>query len=380
MRPRCDWTLLGVVGILVGVGLLMIFSTSSIVGRANYGDSYFFIKRHLVYLILGSIACRLGYLFPHSYFRRLALLGYGGGVFALLMVFVPSIGVSVGGATRWIQLAGIRFQPVEIMKLGIVVIVANYLANKTMSKEGIIRGALPIVMLLVVPIILLLKQPDLGNTLVLTTTVGVMWLVSGVPWGHIAGLFSVAVGGVIKIILSNPYQLDRVKTFLDPWQDPLGKGYHITQSFMAIGSGGISGLGLGEGKLKYYYLPLQYSDFIFSILCEEGGLILASVCLTLFFLFFVRGIVIIRAIKNDFSRYLALGLVSLILFQAFLNIGGVIGVVPVSGIPLPFISFGGTSLVMSLFIVGVLLNISSLNEENESIKSQEKVKNEIIEG
>lgn len=358
MKQRCDWPLLGAVIGLVGIGLVMIFSTSSIIGRASYDDSYFFIKRHLIYLVLGLIVCRLGYVFPHQKYQKLAIFGYIAGLVLMMAVFIPGFGITVSGATRWISVAGIRIQPIEIMKLAMVVLAAHYFENKSQKMHLFGQGTVPLLVLLALPILLLLKQPDLGNTLVLTATIGTLWIISGVPWSHFFSMAGLGLAGLVGVISVNPYQQARIQTFLDPWSDPLGKGYHITQSFMAIGSGGLWGAGLGQGKLKYYYLPLQYSDFIFSILCEEGGLVLASLCLLLFLTFFIRIIAIARSVKTAFSRYLALGLMGLILFQAFLNIGGVIGLVPVSGIPLPFISFGGTSLVISLFMTGVLLNIS----------------------
>ncbi len=347
--------------ILISIGVVMLLSTSSVVGFSNFHDSYYFIKKHAVFLVAGTFAFTVGLKFPHTVYRRFSLHGLGFGVFLLLLTMIPGIGVQLGGARRWLNLGILQIQPVEMVKFFIVVFVSTSLANKQKTIKSFKKGLFPILAMVIVPLALLIRQPDLGNVILsLGITFSLLFL-GGARIQHMMALFGAGLSAVVLSVATHPYQLGRVKTFLFPWRDPLGKSYHVIQSFIAIGSGGVFGRGLGGSKLKYSYLPLHYSDFIFSIVCEEGGLILATIVLVLYGLVFYRGLSIAFYARSAFSFYLGVGVTLLLVFQALINMGVAIGVFPAKGVPLTFISFGGTALIMSMFYIGVLMNISKMS-------------------
>lgn len=357
--------LLSTVGLLT-IGMIMIFSTSSIVGLKYYNNSFFFIKKHIIFLILGSVMCVLGYRIPYTKYKKIAFAGFCISTVITYLSLVPGIGVEVGGAKRWINLVLFKFQPVEMLKFFVITYTAVYLHNKRKSLHEFQAGILPLLVILAVPLFIIALQPDLGNVLLIVSVIASLFLLSQIKILHLIGLGFSAIMILIFYIFQHPYQMSRIKAFLFPWEDPLGRSYHILQSFTAIGSGGLFGLGIGQSKLKYFYLPLNYSDFIFSVICEEGGFILGGIVVLLFFIFFVYAMKIVKKSKDPFTLYLSCGLVLLLLLQAVINIAVVIGLLPVTGIPLTFISYGGTSLVVSLFFVGVLLNINKYNSVNNN--------------
>ena len=266
---KVDWVLLIPVILLLIIGVLMIFSTSSIVGFSNYNDAYFFIKRHLVYLCIGFFALFLGTVINHHVYEKklshLFLL-----MIVLLLITLSPLGVKLGGAQRWLDLGFIRFQPVELAKFVIIIFTATGLARSKDILSRFLKGCFPILAVASIPLALLLLQPDLGNTGMILMVMFALFFLSNMPFKHIGTLVGMSFTALVGIILSNDYQMKRVIAFLDPWADPLGKNYHMIQSLIAIGSGGFWGLGLGESKLKYFYLPLQYSDFIFSGLTKSS--------------------------------------------------------------------------------------------------------------
>jgi cell division protein FtsW len=347
--------------ILLIIGAIMLLSSSSVVGFANFKDPYYYIKKHSLYLVMGIITFIIGFKVPHTSYQKYSLHGLLFSVFLLMLTLVPGVGVQLGGAKRWLNLVVFQMQPVEIAKFFAVVFVATSLHNKQQGIRSLTKGFIPILGMICVPAVFLLKQPDLGNTILIMEVTLILLFLGGARLKHLGGLIGGGLAAIALSVATHPYQLGRIKTFLFPWRDPLGKSYHIIQSFIAIGSGGIFGQGLGQSKLKYFYLPLQYSDFIFSIICEEGGLILASAVIILNGLLFYRGVSIAFYSRNPFSYFLGVGLTLLLVLQAVINMGVAIGLFPVKGVPLTFISFGGTSLIMSMFYVGVLLNISKMS-------------------
>ncbi len=366
---KVDWTLMIPVSLLIIIGIVMLISTSSIVGFSNYNDAYFFIKRHLVYLGIGLGACFIGIITPHTLYKRFLGLLFVIVVVSLILTLTP-LGVKVGGAQRWLDIGLFRFQPVEMLKFVLIVFIAVGLDRSQSYLNNFLKGCLPLLLVAALPLGLVILQPDLGNTAIILMVIGCLFFLSPMPLKHIALLGSLCLTAICFIILSHSYQMQRVLAFLNPWDDPLGKNYHIIQSLIAIGSGGFWGLGLGESKLKYFYLPLQYSDFIFSIICEEGGFIFALVVILLFTLILVKTYHIVKKTDSPFSFFLGMGCGLLICVQAIINIAVVIGLLPVTGLPLTFISFGGTSLITSLFYVGVILNISNDYEQKSySIRS-----------
>ena len=359
---KLDWSLLVPVLLLLVIGTVMLISTSSIIGLSDYNDPYFFIKRHLIFLGLGGVACFLGIIIPHQLYKRFIGLLFLVTCLLLILTLTP-LGVTVGGAQRWLDIGFFRFQPAELFKFVAIVFVSMSLDRAQAYLNQFSKGCLPIVLMLLIPLGFIILQPDLGSTAIILMVLGSLFILSRVPFQHIVILAGIAGAGVCGIILTHSYQMQRIMTFLNPWDDPLGKNYHIIQSLIAIGSGGLFGLGLGESKLKNFYLPLQYSDFIFSIICEEGGFILPTVILILFGMIMVRSLKVARQASTIFGFYLAIGLMLILVLQALLNIGVTIGMLPVTGIPLTFISFGGTSLIMSMFCIGVLINISRLEKD-----------------
>lgn len=361
---KLDWVLLIPVVCLILVGIVMIFSTSSIVGFSNYNDSFFFIKRHFVFLLMGLCAFGVGVLVPFEVYKKYSWLLFFVACGLLILTITP-LGVKVGGAKRWLDLGFFRFQPAEIAKFAVVVLLAIGLDRKQKVLNHFVKGGLPLAVVVIVPILLLILQPDLGNSGLILSVFMALLLLSRFPIRYIVSFFGASIVGLVGIILSHPYQLKRIQSFLDPWSDPLGKNYHMVQSLIAIGSGGITGVGLGESKLKFFYLPLQYSDFIFSIICEEGGFILAVFVICMYFFIVFRSYLIAKSADDAFAFYLAMGCSFLVCFQAFINIAVVLGLFPVTGIPLTFISYGGTSLITSLFYIGVILNISNKSKLKE---------------
>ena len=363
-RPlKFDWPLFGIVTTLVTIGVIMIFSTSSVAGFAVFDDSFYYIKRHLIYLAIGIVAFVIGASIPYTWYRKYALSGLIVSTGLIILTFLPGIGFKAGGAYRWLDFGIIQLQPVEVLKFFVVVFLATSLENKQSILSDFMKGVVPIVAVLMIPIIFLAKQPDLGNIILTLGVTFTLLLLSRVKLYQMLAIIGSGIALVVGNILLHPYQMDRIKSFLDPWSDPLGKSYHIIQSFIAVGSGGIFGLGIGQSKLKYFYLPLHYSDFIFSIICEEGGFILATTVILLFAALFHRGLTIGRKAKELYGFYLAIGLTLYMVYQAFFNIGVVVGIFPTKGIPLTFISYGGTSLIMSLFFVGVVMNVSRLSSK-----------------
>tara|TARA_A100001015_G_scaffold305130_1_gene397377 strand:+ start:124 stop:1224 length:1101 start_codon:yes stop_codon:yes gene_type:complete len=353
-----DFILLFSVFILTLIGLMMMFSTTAVVGLTQFQDPYYYVKRQGLFMMIGFVALLVGYKIPHLWYRKFALHGFFMALFILILTLIPGLSVTAGGASRWLDLGVILFQPVELAKFFIVVFLATALCNKKDMIHTFWKGFIPVLLLSIVPICILMAQPDLGNSVLIFLVLIIMLFVAGVRLLHLMILGGGALLSIVISILMHPYQFDRIKGFLNPWADPLGKSYHIIQSYTAIGSGGILGHGFGQSKLKFFYLPLHYSDFIFSIICEEGGFIFALVVLALFAVILYRSVHIALLSQHRFSCFLVLGLILFLVLQALINIGVAVGVFPITGIPLTFISYGGTSFVMSLFFIGVILNVS----------------------
>jgi cell division protein FtsW len=359
MRGRVlDVPLLLAVLTLLGVGIVMVFSASSVESLAYYGTPYYFLERQLIWASLGLFAMFWFSRFDYWRLRRYAW-PMGIATFVLLVaVLVPHIGREVLGARRWIGFGSLVFQPSELSKLTMVVLFAHTLTEEKAEPQSFRRGVLKHLFMLAVAFALILKEPDLGTALSLAGTAVVMLWVAGARTWQLAAIGLLGVPVVLLLILVEPYRLRRLTAFLHPASDPLGSGYHIIQSMYAIGSGGLFGVGLGRSSLKYFYLPEQHTDFIFSILAEELGFLGAVTVLALYFLFAWRGFKVAVQAPDRFGAVLAAGLTVMVLLQALMNVAVVTASMPITGIPLPFISYGGSSLVFVLAGVGILLNIS----------------------
>ncbi len=357
VKSKPDYPFLMVILMIVAIGIIMIFSSSSSTSLHYFGSSTFFIQKHFLFLVMGSVAFYFGFTVPYQLWFRWSVWILVGSIFCLLLTYLPHFGHNAGGASRWLHLGFFTFQPSEVAKFGVILYLSTVLTNfKDRVKS--IQPFIPPLILIAVTMGLVLKQPDLGTTLVIVFVTAILLFVGGFPLWFIGGTgFTGVVGGMLYI-QKNAYQLKRIHAFLDPWADPHGIGFHTIQSLIGVGNGGLFGMGLGNSRQKFFYLPQQYTDFIFSILCEEFGFIFTCSVIVLFFAMTFLGYRIASQMSDQFGRLLVIGLTSWISVQAFMNMGVVLTLLPATGIPLPFISYGGTSVMMLLLIVGIIGNVS----------------------
>ena len=351
-----DFILFITVIALLAFGVLMVFSASAVVAGQEYGDPFYFLKKQLTWTAFGLLAMFLIMNIDYKWYR-----GYVGwfmlGTIALL-ILVLLVGIFSHGATRWLGFRDLRLQPSELAKLTMIMFLARYYSRNLEKTQSFKKGVLPNLAVLAIVAGLILLQKDLGTTVVLLGATFIVFFVAGVRIIHLLFLVAGAVLSVLAAIYLEPFRVKRFFAFIDPWMDPLGDGFQIIQSLMAIGSGGLFGVGFGESKQKFFYLPERHTDFIYAIIGEEWGFIGGFLVIFLFAVFIWRGCKIALSVQDNFGRLLAVGITAIIGFQATLNIAVVTGSVPVTGITLPFISYGGSSLLFSLVGVGILLNIS----------------------
>lgn len=356
---RPDLVLLGAVMALLGIGVVMVYSSSAVKGYIQFDDPYHFLKAEIIWVGLGLGAMVLSLRLDLQFLRRWAKPALYLAFVLLILVKVPGIGRKVNGADRWIGLGPLSIQPSEVIKLAMVLVMAHLLALKPQQIQSFRKGLLPILALLGLVAGLIMLQPDLGTTLAIAGTTFFMLIAAGARTGQLVALAGTGLGLVVAAIAAAPYRMRRIVAFLDPWADPSGKGYQTIQALLALGPGGLFGLGFGQSRQKFLYLPENHTDFIFAMIGEELGFIGATLVILLFFLVAWRGFRTAMAAPDAFSGLLAVGITALISIQAMINMGVVSGVLPVTGITLPFLSYGGTSLVFTMLAVGVLLNISS---------------------
>ncbi|HHT68009.1 MAG TPA: putative lipid II flippase FtsW [Firmicutes bacterium] len=342
--------------ILLSMGLVMVFSASSVMGLADAGNPYYYVQRQTILALVGLVLMFILMNVDYHIFKPLALIGLV--ISFVLLVAVLFVGSGTAGATRWIRIAGFNLQPSEVAKLVMVNYVAVYLSTKRDKARRFFSGLLPILLITAAQFALIMLEPDFGTGAALVFTVFVVFFAGGVHLGQITLVGLATVPAMVYLVTMKEYRLRRLFAFLDPWSDPTDTGWNVIQSLLAIGSGGVFGLGLGKSKQKFSYLPEHHTDFIFAILCEELGFLGGVTVLILYFVIAWRGLRIAMRAPDLYGTLLAIGITSMIAFQALLNIGVVTGSLPVTGIPLPFISHGGSSLLMSLAGVGILLNIS----------------------
>jgi cell division protein FtsW len=345
---------------LMALGIVIIFSASSVTSAAlpeSNHDPFFYLKRQIMWAVLGTVCFIIASRIDLFKLSKLSLLGIFFSTIMLFAVLIPGIGHVALGARRWLGVGPFSFQPAEITKMFFVIYLADYLSRRGDRIVEYMR-LLPILGLTAIIVGLIEKEPDLGTSLVIGATLMGMLFMAGARINH---LLIVGISGCMVVairILDQGYRITRFLSFINPWKDPLGSGYHIIQSLIALGSGGVMGLGLGQSRQKFFYLPEQYTDFVFSILGEELGLIGTVAVVILFCIILHRGFKIAYGASHSYLRLLAAGCTFIIAFQAFMNMGVVIGMLPCTGIPLPFISFGGSSLLTSLTFMGLLVNIS----------------------
>lgn len=358
LHNRYDTTILLLAVSLTCFGIVMVYSASSIMAQRHYGDGFFFLKRQGVFAVLGFMAMAIGMHINLDLVRKLSVPLLLFCLLLLIAVVIPGVGKHIGGATRWLRIGGMNIQPAELTKIALVIYMAHSLAKKQDKVKTLAMGFIPYMVVLSFILLLLLLQPDLGSALTLGAVAMIMLLAAGTRLTYLFSAAILTLPFLYFMIMNVDYRRRRILAFLNPWDDPTGSGFQIIQSWIAFGSGGLVGKGLGEGKQKLFYLPEAHTDFIFSVVGEELGFIGVGVVMILFMVFVCRGVHTAVCVENDFLRFLAFGLTLLIGLAAFINIAVVMGMVPTKGMALPFISYGGTSLVTSLFAVGLLLNIS----------------------
>lgn len=348
--------------VLICIGIVMIYSASSIYAWERYKDSFFFLKRHLSFLFIGGILTYLAMVCDYRKFAKLSKPFLAIAVVLLILVLIPGIGREVSGARRWFRFKFISFQPSEFAVLAVIAYMADFISRKGHQIQKFWKGFLPPLLVLGVVEILILAQPDLGTTLSVGVVVFLMLFIAGVKFQYLLTVVLSSFPALYLLILRVPYRRMRIMAFLNPWSDPKGIGFQIIQSQIAIGSGGIFGVGLGHSKQKLFYLPAAHTDFIFSIIGEELGLLGTLGVIVLFIIFIWQGLRIVKHAPDKFSYFFALGLVLMISLRAIVNIGVSCGLFPTKGLPLPFISYGGSSFIFDIVSLGLLLNVARTGE------------------
>ncbi|MBP9762683.1 putative lipid II flippase FtsW [Patescibacteria group bacterium] len=365
-----DPTIVGLTLTLLVVGLLLLFSATVAVGVQRAGDSLFFVKNQLIKgVIPGTFAFLLAALIDYRTWRTWALGALIISIGLLLLVYVPGVGVILNGARGWIRIAGLQFQPSEIVKVSFIVYLAAWLASRKADEvHKLETGLIPFLFALGSVMFLLIMQPDTGSMMVLVGTSLTMYFLSGAPVSWFVLLCALGSGLLALLIKISPYRAARFMVFLRPELDPKGIGYHINQAVLAIGSGGWLGLGYGQSRQKYLYLPEVESDSIVAVVAEELGFLAICLLLALFGALIWRCFTIAREAKDPFGTYLAAGVGMMLVVQCVMNIGSMTGLLPITGVTLPFISHGGTAMVMIMGCMGLIAGIPSRQSTRSSLR------------
>lgn len=358
MKTAPDVWLLAATGMLLLIGVLMVYSASAVLSYHKFDDALFYAKRQFLFAVLGVLAMLWVTRLNYDAFRQWSKVGLIACFMLLVIVLIPGVGILRNGARSWLGIGAFSIQPSEFMKLAMIVFLAHWLADHQRSLTRFTSGLLPPLTVLILAFALIMLQPDLGTGSVLFATGLVMIFIAGMRVSHLFMLGGLGITGFIALIVSAPYRMQRITAFIDPWQDQLGAGYQIIQSLYAIGPGGLMGVGYGLSKQKHLYLPEPQTDFIFSVAAEELGFLGGGTIIVLFAIVVWRGLHIAFHAPDLPSTLMAVGITGMLGIQAIMNIGVVTGTFPVTGITLPLLSYGGSSLTLTLLAVGVLLNIS----------------------
>ncbi|OGP85897.1 MAG: cell division protein FtsW [Deltaproteobacteria bacterium RBG_16_54_11] len=361
MKKGYDYILIYICLALLVIGWIMVYSSSAVVAEMQYHDSFKFLKRQLLFSLIGLIgmvgAMKIDYRRLSAWTYPILVLSF----LLLIVVLIPALGLSlrVGVARRWLMTPWFAFQPSELGKLALVIFLAYALTKKGDKIKEFLRGFLPVIAIAGVMVLLVILEPDMGTAILMGILTMVLLFIGGTRFSYLLALPLLAAPALYLFITRFPYGYRRLIAFLHPWEDMQGMGFQIVQSFVALGSGGPWGVGLGDGKQKLFFLPAAHTDFILAILGEEAGFIGIMVVIILFALLIWRGVRISLRTADTFGAHLAVGLICLIALQVIINMGVVLGLLPTKGLTLPFISYGGTSLVANLVGVGLLLSISA---------------------
>lgn len=345
--------------ILISIfGIIMIYSASSIWSEFKYQDAFKYVKQQGLFFGVGILAMLFASKIDLNFLKKKANLILGICFILLILVLIPGIGTVRNGSRSWFGIGGLGVQPSEFAKLGLIIFTSKYLARNQKNMGDIKKGALPIFLIIGIFFILIMLEPDFGTAMVMALTLIALIFASGLKISFFVKLGVLGLAGIVGLIIAAPYRMARIVSFLNPWSDPLGSGYQIIQSLYAIGPGGLLGQGFLNSRQKHFYLPEPQTDFIFSIISEEFGFLGVLIVCGFFFFIFYRMLRIALRSNDLFSKYLAFGLASLLFIQASLNLAVVVGLIPVTGVTLPFFSYGGSSLLISMISIGLVLNVS----------------------
>ena len=350
--------LLGVVALLLVIGVVMVYSTSAIYAKEAYKDSAYFLKRHLVYLMIGLILSLWVLSLDPQQIRRWSKPFMGCALLLLVAVLIPGLGHRVSGSSRWFRIGPLSIQPSEMAQLAMILYLADVLARKRGQIENFVEGVLPPLLVLGLTLLLILAEPDLGTAVSLGVVALLLFFIAGVRGKVLLSLLALAIPVGIGLVLLKPYRVRRVLAYLNPWADPEGIGFQLIQSLVALGSGGLLGLGLGESRQKLFYLPAAHTDFIFSVIGEELGFFGTTAVLILLGLLFWLGIRMALQSPDSFGVFAGLGMIFLLALETLVHVGVTSGAIPTKGLPLPFVSYGGTSLVTNLMSIAILMNLA----------------------
>ncbi len=364
-----DYILIAIIYVLISLGIIMVFSSSYVMAYKWYGDSFYFFTRQAFSALIATIIFLVAMKIDYQYWRKFATPILLISLFLLIILYIPGVARYIRGARRWLYLGPFPFQPSELAKVALILYIADCLTRKTDKDIGtFVRGILPVFLVTAFIFILIFAQPDFSTGIVVLGCSFIMLFIGGSRITQLFTLITFLTPPGIIMVLGKEYRRVRLLSFLNPWEDPLKSGFHIIQSLIALGSGGVAGVGIAQSRQKFFYLPDQHTDFIFSIIGEELGFLGASIVILLFLVFLWRGFMIAWRAKDTFGALLAAGITSLIVFQALVNISVVTKVFPTTGITLPFISYGGSSLIVNMFCCGILLNISkSVRTKGEEV-------------
>ncbi len=371
-RIEGDKTMVVVTILLVMVGLVMIYSASAVLASRRHGDSLFFFRRQILWAVIGVGGMLLAAFIPYSVWERAALPLILATVAVLVFVLIPGIGVEVNGSRRWLKWGAMTVQPSELSRLCIVIYLARYLSRHRDRLNDLFRGFLPPMVVVGVVMALIMGESDLGTAAVMGMVAGLMLFIGGARWRHLWLMALLAAPVMVAMIMKIGYRRERMTAFLDPWLDPSDSGFQMVQSFLALGNGGLFGVGLGQSHQKLFFLPYPHTDFIFAVIGEELGMMGTSMIAVGFGVLLVRGLLISLRVPDLFGRYLAFGLTLMVSLQAFINMAVVTGLLPTKGLTLPFLSYGGSSLLANLAAIGILWNISKEAAGRGGIASPER--------
>lgn len=336
----------------------MIYSASSIWAEYNYNDPLKYVKNQALFFIIGLILMFLVSKINYKFYLKKSNILLIGCIILLILVLIPGVGMVRNGSRSWFGIGSFGIQPSEFTKLALIIFTSKYLMNNEKNMKNIKKGVLPILCVLIFVFGLIMLQPDFGTGMIIVISIIGLLFVGGVSMKFFIGLGIIGVLGITGLIIIAPYRLARILSFLNPWSDPLGSGFQIIQSLYAIGPGGLFGFGFLNSRQKHFYLPEPQTDFIFSIISEEFGFLGIVIVVTLFLTIIITGFKISKNCKDLFGKYLSFGIMFQLSFQALLNLMVVVGLIPVTGVTLPFLSYGGSSLLITLCSIGVILNIS----------------------